>query len=285
MDTLVFLAVLGAAMMHATWNAFIKIGVDRIVTVVLLATVQGVLAVVLSFFFPRPVAEAWPWVIASGCLHAGYKLFLCRAYSFGDLSQVYPLARGSAPLIVAVVGTIWLGEVLGPWMMAAVVGIGIGVILMSGIGPRWLGGKALKDINTKAVGLAFCTAGFTASYTMVDGIGARLAMTASGFVVWMTLVDTVVVYAVALWARGPKAFRAVVPALPCGALAGIFSYCSYWVAVWAMTQAPIALVAALRETSVMFGVLIGAVILKEPVGRTRWMAASLIAGGVILLRL
>jgi len=285
MSGLVFLAVLGAAVMHATWNALIRVGLDRVGTVLRMALVQCALALPLAFVFPLPATAAWPWVLASGCLHAGYKLFLCRAYSHGDLSQVYPLARGSAPLIVAFVGAVWLGEALTPALAAAVAAIGIGVILMSGLGPTRLGGLPLRDINTTAVGLALATACFTASYTLVDGVGARLAATASGFVVWMTLVDTVVVAVAAYWARGPAVYRGLTSTWKGGVVAGVFSYCSYWVAVWAMTQAPIALVAALRETSVLFGMLIGAVLLKETVSPLRWLAAAMIIAGVVVLRL
>ena len=131
MDTAVFLAVLGAAVMHAGWNAIVKVGLDRFSSILLLSMVQGVMALVLLPFFAAPLAAAWPWVAASALLHIGYKLFLIRAYEHGDLSQVYPLARGTAPLIVALVGAIWLGESMTAGKTAAVAAIALGVIVMS----------------------------------------------------------------------------------------------------------------------------------------------------------
>ena len=185
---------------------------------------------------------------------------------------------------MAVVGLVWLGETLTSAAGAAVAAIGLGVVLMSGLGPAGLGGTPLAGVNTRAVGLALATACFTASYTLVDGVGARKAATASGFVVWITLVDTVVVAAAAWWARGWAVYRGLGANWRGGVVAGVFSYCAYWVAVWAMTLAPIAMVAALRETSVLFGMLIGALVLKERVTVLRWLAAALIVSGVVLLR-
>ncbi len=278
MDTVVFLAVLGAAVMHAGWNAIVKVGLDRFSSILLLSMVQGVMALVLLPFFAAPLAAAWPWVAASALLHIGYKLFLIRAYQHGDLSQVYPLARGTAPLIVALAGAIWLGETMTAGKTAAVAAIAIGVIVMSRNG-------GLDRLPRKALLYALGTACFTASYTLVDGVGARIAETASGYVLWMFAGDALGMTGFALATRGRGALARLLPAWRSGLAAGALSLGSYWIAIWAFTLAPLALVAALRETSVLFAMLIGVFVLGERANPWRWVSAGLILSGVALMRL
>jgi len=278
LDTVVFLAVLGAALMHAGWNAIVKVGLDRFSSILLLSMVQGVLALVLLPFFAVPLAAAWPWLAASALLHSGYKLFLIRAYQHGDLSQVYPLARGTAPLIVALVGAVFLGETMTAGKTAAVAAIAIGVIVMSRNG-------GLDRLPAKALLFALGTACFTASYTLVDGVGARIAATASGYTLWMFVGDAVGMTGFALATRGRGVLRRLLPAWRSGLMAGGLSLGSYWIAIWAFTLAPLALVAALRETSVLFAMLIGVFLLGERANPWRWVSAALILSGVALMRL
>ncbi|MGR3717265.1 MAG: EamA family transporter [Thermohalobaculum sp.] len=279
MDTAVFLAVLGAAVMHAGWNAIVKVGLDRFSSILLMSIVQGAMALCLLPFFAAPLAAAWPWLAASALLHIGYKLFLIRAYEHGDLSQVYPLARGTAPLIVALVGAIWLGESMTAGKTAAVAAIALGVIVMS------RSGGSLDRLPRKALLYALGTACFTASYTLVDGVGARIAETASGYVLWMFAGDALGMTGFALATRGPGALGRLLPAWRSGIAAGGLSLGSYWIAIWAFTLAPLALVAALRETSVLFAMLIGVFLLGERANPWRWLSAGLILSGVVLMRL
>jgi drug/metabolite transporter (DMT)-like permease len=279
LDTTVFLAVLCAALMHAGWNAIVKVGLDRFSSILLLSMAQGAMALCLLPFFATPLAAAWPWVIGSAVLHIGYKLFLIRAYQHGDLSQVYPLARGTAPLIVALVGAMFLGEVMTGGKTVAVVAIALGVIVMS------RNGASLERMPTKALLYALGTACFTASYTLVDGVGARIAETASGYTLWMFALDATGMTGFALATRGTAALKVLRPAWRSGVTAGALSLGSYWIAIWAFTMAPLALVAALRETSVMFAMLIGVFMLGERAGLWRWVAVILIVSGVVLMRL
>ena len=279
MDPLVFSAILAAAAMHAGWNAVVKIGLDRFASILLLALVQSGIALVLLPWFAVPAPAAWPWLVASAFLHSGYKIFLIRAYAHGDLSQVYPLARGAAPMMVALAGAWALDEALGPAKAAAVAAIAGGVALMA-----FKGGAGVSAVPPRAFLYALATAAFTAAYTMVDGIGARLAGTASGFTLWLFVGDGLVMAAYAFTARGPAAFAPLASSWRSGLVAGALSLGSYWIAIWAFTMAPIALVAALRETSVLFAVAIAAVFLQEPVGRWRWLAASLIVAGIAASR-
>jgi drug/metabolite transporter (DMT)-like permease len=279
-DWVVFWAVLAAAFLHAGWNALVKVGLDRFLAVVLLGLVQSAISLLLLPFFPFPAAEAWPWIVASAALHTGYKLFLIRAYAHGDLSQVYPLARGTAPLVVAVVGAVALGETVTATKSAAVVAIGFGVVLMA-----LKGGTALTRISPKALAYALGTAGFTAAYTIVDGVGARISGTASGYTLAMFALDGCAVGLLAFAMRGPAMLTPMFSAWKSGVLAGVMSLAAYWIAIWGFTKAPIALVAALRETSVLFALLIAALVMREPVGPWRWGAAGLIVAGVVLMRL
>jgi drug/metabolite transporter (DMT)-like permease len=270
----VFLAVLFAALLHAGWNAVVKLGLDRFSSVLLLALVQGGIALALLPFVPPPARAAWPWVLLGSALHTGYKMFLIRAYAQGDLSQVYPLARGTAPLIVAAAGALFLGEAPTPARAAAVLAIGGGIILMAGRG----------GLTRTALAWALGTAAFTASYTMADGVGARLAGSATGFAMWMFALDGLLMLAFGLAARGTAAVAALLPSWRSGFAAGAMSLGSYWIAIWAFTQAPLAMVAALRETSVLFAMLIAFFWLKERVPRERWAAGGLIVAGIVLMR-
>jgi drug/metabolite transporter (DMT)-like permease len=279
LDSVVVVAVLAAALMHASWNALIRIEGDRFSSILLLSATQSAISILLFPFFPAPAAAAWPWLVASSALHVGYKLFLTKAYSHGDLAQVYPLARGSAPLIVAIVGALFLHEEIGFAKAAAVVSIGCGVIVMS-----LRGGADLGRLSPHALGYALGTACFTAAYTIVDAIGARLSHSASAYTLGMFALDGASMVALGLFSRGASVFPKNLAPWRTGALAGALSLGSYWVAIWAFTQAPVALVAALRETSVLMAMLIGVFLLKEPGGRWRWGAAGLIVFGVVLMR-
>lgn len=280
MDLAVFLAVLAAAFLHAGWNALLKLGVDRFSSVLLLALVQGLVALPILPFVTQPDPAGWGWIAAGAALHAGYKIFLIYAYEHGDLGQVYPLARGTAPLIVTVVSLAFLGAEIGGTGLAAILTISGGVLLMA-----FRGGATPGAMPPRALAFALGTAGFTAAYTMADGIGARVAGTASGFILWMVLGDAVLMLGWGLWLRGRAAVAGLRPAWRTGFAAGVMSLGSYWIAVWGFTQAPIALVAALRESSILFAVLIATFVLGEPTTLWRWGATGLIAGGVVLMRL
>jgi drug/metabolite transporter (DMT)-like permease len=278
-DLVVFLAVLAGAAMHAGWNALVKTGLDRTTSIFLLALIQGAICLLLLPLFAIPSALSWPWIAVSALLHTGYKIFLIRAYEHGDFSQVYPLARGSAPLIVALVGVFFLHESLTASKFVAICAIGLGVMLMSsGFGSR-------GAMPKKALFFALGTALFTASYTLVDGIGAQLSGTASGFTLWMFVGDGILMTIYALFVRGRGLLAAMRGNLVSGAAAGALSLGSYWIAIWAFTLAPIALVSALRETSVLFAMLIAVFFLGEKANGQRWLAAAFILCGIVLMRL
>ncbi|HEX8363889.1 MAG TPA: EamA family transporter [Allosphingosinicella sp.] len=275
MSAAVFFAILFAAVLHAGWNAVVKLGLDRFSSIMLLALVQGAIALALIPFFAPPDRAAWPWLLAGSALHSGYKLFLIRAYEQGDLSRVYPVARGTAPLIVAIAGAIFLAEIPSAARGAAILAIAGGILTMAGGG----------GLSPRALLWALGTAGFTAAYTLADGVGARLSGSASGFALWLFALDGLAMLLIGLFTRGGRAIRGLAPAWRSGTAAAAMSLGSYWIAIWAFTQAPLATVAALRETSVLFAMLIAAVWLREQIGPRGWAAGALILAGIVLMRL
>lgn len=278
MDLHVFLFVLLAALFHATWNAFIKVDGDRLVFMATMMAAGGVVALGATPFLPLPAAESWPYIALSVLLHQGYLLFLLSAYRYGDLSHVYPLARGSAPLIVAFFSLTLIGEQLSHGALLAVFMIGAGIVSLS----FTRGAQGLR--NPWAVFFALGTGLFIAGYTVTDGAGARLAGSAHSYSAWMLALEVIPIVTFVLWKRRlrvlPQIGRIWKPAV----LMGLISLAAYWTVIWAMTVAPIALVAALRETSIIFAVLFGVLFLKERLSLARLAAAFMTLAGAALLK-
>ncbi|MDH5528619.1 MAG: DMT family transporter [Paracoccaceae bacterium] len=278
MSIFVFLAVLGAALLHATWNALVKVGTNRVGTMMVLSGVQGLIGLAVVATQAMPAAAVWPWLIASGVIHSAYKLFLTFAYEHGDLSRVYPLARGTAPMITLIVGALWLGEVVRTSEALGILVLGLGILMLArGV---WTSGESRKMLP-----FAFGAACATAGYTLVDGLGARVAGNATQFVGWLFVLDGIIFAAAMLGLRGRGALPGKGRIWLLGSLGAAASYASYAVAVWAMTLAPIALVAALRETSILFAVVIGWITFGERMTRAKAISVALIATGVVLTRL
>lgn len=273
----VLLAVLGAAFLHALWNALIKVGESRVGAMVILSIAEIPIGLAVAMARPWPAPEAWKWVIAAGCTHFAYKFFLTYAYDRGDLSRVYPLARGAAPMIVALVGAFVLNDAISGRQYLAIGMLGLGILLMAR-------GVFRGDENRRLIPFALGSAAATATYTMFDGIGARVSGDAVGYVAWVFVADGLIFTLGMLALRG----RSVLPpwgrAWAVGTFASAASYGAYAVSIWAMTIAPIAVVAALRETSILFAVLIGWLVFGERMTADKAIAALVIVAGVILTR-
>jgi drug/metabolite transporter (DMT)-like permease len=280
MDSLVFAAVLVAAAAHAGWNATIKRGLDPLLTTVLIAIGAGVVALPMLPFVGLPAAPARPWVVASVLIHLGYFASLIEAYRSGDMSQVYPIARGTAPLLTAIISTTWLGERLGLLGWTGLLCLVGGVFMLS-----LRGGRDLARLDRRALGFALFTALTICAYSVVDGIGARAAGDAAAYTAALFVGNAVIMALYGLVRGGPKLFGDMPAVWVKGLAGGGLQLGSYWVAIWAMTVAPIAVVAALRETSVLFGALIAVVILKEPLRAIRVAAAGLIVAGLVMIRI
>ena len=280
MDAFVFAAVLFAAACHAAWNAAIKRGLDPLATTVVISVGAALVAAAMLPLVGLPAAASWPWCAASVLIHLFYFAALIESYRAGDLGQVYPIARGSAPLMTAAATTVFVGERLGILCWFGIILLVAGVLLLS-----LRGGRDLARLDRKAVGFALFTAVTICAYSVVDGVGARLAGSANAYTValFVGIAPVMVIYALAR--RGAAATLAIGRHWGLGLAGGTLQLGSYGIAIWAMTVAPIAIVAALRETSVLFGAAIAVVFLKEPLRAGRVAAALMIVGGLTLIRL
>ncbi len=285
MDLNIILIVLAAAAMHAGWNAIAKTGADPFISICLIGIFGGLATMTLLPFLPLPSRELWVWIIGSAVIHTGYKLFLIQAYKAGDLSQVYPLARGTAPLIVALISISLLDETLGNSQIAGILVLVSGIWLMAIRGsasPGRLDGRG--GLDRKAVFFAITTSMFIATYTIIDGLAGRIAPTVLSFLAYMTSLDGILMAIAFLSVRGVSNLHQIIPFWRQGLIGGIMSNTAFALSIWAMKSAPIALVAALRETSIIFAVLIARVVLKETMTRWRIASALLIATGIIFMR-
>ncbi|HEX2816964.1 MAG TPA: EamA family transporter [Phenylobacterium sp.] len=272
--TLVFALVLGSALLHATWNVLLRSGADRLWSITVMSLVSGLAAAIAVWFLPAPAVASWPFAAVSGVLQVGYCLFLVWAYEKGELSQVYPIARGAAPLLVAVGAAVFAGERLSPAAMGGLVLVSSGIIGLS------LGRQRL---NTHATVLALASGGFIAGYMVCDGMGVRLSGQPFGYFAWMSLAQA---------APMPFAYFALRRRWPAMGLdretakaigGGLISIVAYGVVVWAMAGAQMAKVSGLRETSILFAAILAALFLKERFTLRRGLCAGLISLGAVLL--
>ncbi len=275
----VMLAVLLGALLHAAWNAMIRGAADRTLDTVLVVAGAGAIMLCALPFVPLPAPASWPYVIASGIIHVGYFLLVARSYRHGELSFVYPIMRGSAPAVSAVAAALLLAEVppAGGWL--GVILIGGGVMLLAGDAWRkqsFHGGAALFAVGT---------AGVIVIYTLVDGIGARLSGHAASYTGWVFLLTAVPLLMIFLVRDRATTTAYLQRHWRRGLIGGGCTLASYALALWAMTQAPIALVAALRETSVVFAVLIAAIVLRERITRIRYLSVLIVTTGAIAIKL
>ncbi|MDZ7909090.1 MAG: DMT family transporter [Gemmobacter sp.] len=274
----VLLAVLGAAFLHALWNALIKIGTSRLRAMLILSVAE--IPIGLAIALPRPpmLAEAWPWAIAAGCTHFFYKTFLTFAYDRGDLSRVYPIARGAAPMVVALVGAAFLSDDITAPQYAGIALLAAGIALMAR-------GVFTDGESRRLLPFALGSAAATAAYTLIDGLGARVSGDAITYVAWVFVLDGLIFTTGTLALRGWRVLPWQPRAWAVGTFASAASYGAYAISIWAMTVAPIAVVAALRETSILFAVLIGWLVFGERMTRDKALAALMIVAGVIVTRL
>jgi len=270
-------AVLFGALLHASWNALVKSSSDKDLDMALIHLIGSFIAIPLVALVGWPKAEAWPYIAASVLIHIGYYLALTGAYRHGELGLTYPLMRGVAPLLVALSATSALGETLSPLAWAGVIGISAGVLVLG------LNRHALEA--PKAVGFALANAVIIAIYTVIDGLGVRASGNALQYIATLFLLDGWPFALLMFATRGHALGRYARQRWPIATIGACASLGSYGIALWAMTLAPVATVAALRETSVLFAVLLGSWFLKEHFTPRRVVGACTIVGGVIALRL
>jgi drug/metabolite transporter (DMT)-like permease len=277
LTTIVFTTVILGALLHAGWNVIVKSNADRLISLTVLQTFMALMGVAMVLGFGFPGHHVWPWALASGVLHLGYNLFLVRAYRHADLSVVYPLARGAAPLMTLVGSFVLTQDAISLWMAVAIVVLVAGLML-TGLGQRSPGA------DPHALFYALGTACWIATYTLVDGTGARASGNALGFAGVIFVFDGLFILVAALALRGRSLVGGFAKNWRSGLVGGAASCAAYGIAVWAMTQAPIASVAALRETSIVFVLFLSSQILKEEIGWQRSVGGVMIVGGAALLR-
>lgn len=276
-DLPVFVLILFAASLHASWNAFLKGSGDTLLSTTLVMGGAALLAMVALPFLPVPARASWPYLAASTLLQVGYLVLLVRVYRTVDMSLAYPLMRGCAPLTVALVSHFLLGEAVPLLAWAGVATICLGILAMAA--------GARGTLRPAGLAAALTNAAIIAAYTLIDGTGARASGTPTAYTLWLSLLTGIAMIIWTCRARGSSAYGYIRKNWPIGLFGGLATMVSYSIALWAMTMAPIAMVAALRETSILFATAISALVLRERVGPARIAAAVIIACGAMLLRL
>ncbi|PBC75614.1 EamA-like transporter family protein [Streptomyces sp. TLI_235] len=270
--------VLAAALLHALWNAMAHRTVDRLAGFALMNTATLGCGALLACLVPLPDPAAWPFIAASTALQVGYQLLLLQAYRLGDFGQMYPIARGTSPLVVALLSVTVLGRPLPAGQAAGVLVISLGLA-----GLAFAGGPPGRA-QLPAIAAALGTGLLIAGYTVVDGTGVRRADGTAGYLAWMFLAQSAAMLLVAFAVRGRPLLAAMRRRPWPGLAGGVMSLAAYGLVVWAQTVGDLAAIAALRETSILIAALIGAFVLREPLGRSRLAAGAAVLAGIVVLR-
>ncbi|HEX5077649.1 MAG TPA: EamA family transporter [Geminicoccaceae bacterium] len=278
MDPAILGLVLLAAMLHASWNALVKVGGDPFVRLAVLNVASGLCALPLLFLLAVPAAASWPFLLGSVAIHFAYFVTLAYGYRSGDLSYVYPIARGIAPPLVAVGAWLTAGESPGPLGALAILVIS-GAIASLALTP----GRRLMPPT--AVWFALATGLSIAGYTVCDGLGGRAAGDVLAYIAWLFVLNAVPFALIVGLRRRRDLARQLGSGWRAPVVGGVFAVAAYGLVIWAMSRAPMASVSALRETSVVMAALIGTRLLREPFGTRRVVAASVVALGVVLLEI
>lgn len=279
MNPEIALLVLLAALLHACWNAMAKSGGTPQYSIASYRLVSALVCLPLLFYLPIPLRDAWWMLLASTLIHTAYYATLSLSYRSGDLSQVYPLFRGLAPVLVVLGAALWADELLAPGAM-----LGIGLV-SAGLISIAFGGGTFGKIPPLALRWGLITSVLIAAYTVADGIGVRAAGNPFSYIAWLFVMEPI---PIGLWllARDRAGWFGYMRAKPGKICAGAFAAGSaYAMVIYAMGVAPMALVSSLRETSVIFAALIGSLLFREPFGRQRIVAAVLVCCGVVLIRI
>ena len=277
MTVLVFCAVLIAALLHAGWNALVKTGNNKQTAMLILTLAHAFFGLCLIPFLPMPQGEVWIWLLASGFIHMFYQLFLGFAYERGDLSRVYPIARGGAPMIVLTVSVLFGVDTLRGFDFLGILVLGLGILLMAR-------GVFNSGEDHKVIFLAVGSGCATACYSLIDGLGARVMGDALAYVSWLLIFSAIFYTPVIFFLRGRSVLPQNSSQISVGLLTGFASFVAYAIVVWAMTQAPIALVTALRGSSILFAMIFGWFFFREQMGLSKVLAGIMIVIGIILTR-
>ena len=279
MDNNVFLLVLIATVLHAIWNGMVKKHPDKVVAVSGIVFGHVPCSIVAIILLPAPSVESIPYIIASILIHQGYQWFLLSSYQIGDLTKVYPIARGSGPLVATIISILFLSLVLDNLIILSILFVSLGIIILG------IFDKVSKN-NSKIIQYSLFTGFFIGLYSLVDGYGARVSLSAISYISWSFLLNAFVFPAVLNFKNQKKVFKRVMnKGKQIFWIGGTMSYVIYVIVVWGFTKAPIPMVGALRETSIFFSILIGYFFLKEKITPTKILSILLILIGVVGLKL
>lgn len=274
MPTHIIFLVLFAALLHASWNALLRGGADRLWSMTVMCMAIAVASLIAATFMVAPAIESWGYGVFSALLHVGYNLFLVRSYQVGDLGQIYPISRGSSPALITLGAAVFAGEriALGELLGVALVSGGIISLAFSG-----------RRLSVPSLPYALGTGCFIAVYSVVDGIGARLSGAPLAYTVWMCALWGVLMPAVYIGLRDARSLLRLRPGTLAAVVGGLVSLLAYAIVIYAMNEAPLGAVSALRETSVLFAMLIGYFFLGETLTARRILACVVIAGGTFII--
>jgi len=270
----IVLLILFAALLHASWNALLRVGADRLWSMTMMCVAVAIASSVIALFLAPPAPASWPYAVLSGVLHVGYNLFLVRSYKVGDLGQTYPIARGSSPILITLCALVFAGETLSTNAL-------IGIVLVSG-GIISLAFRQ-RRLAVPSLPYALGTGFFIAAYSVTDGIGARLSGAPMAYTVWMCALWGVLMPLVYIGLRDTRSLFAPCPGVITALIGGLVSLLAYGIVIYAMSHAPMGAVSALRETSVLFAALIGYLFLGESLTVRKVLACVVIATGTMLI--
>ena len=278
MSSTVFFVVILAAFLHAIWNGMVKDFKDKVISVSAIVFGHVPMAILVMLFLPLPTLESAPYIILSAIIHQGYQYYLISAYKIGDLTRVYPIARGTGPIVATLISITFLGLLISKFKILSIFLICFGIIIL-GLFSK----KSLK--NNKAIVYSLATGFFIGLYSLVDGYGARISLSPLSFLGWSFILNAMIFPFVLKSMNYSNVFsRVIKEAKLIFWVGGTISYIVYGIIVWCFTKAPIPLVGALRETSIIFALLIGTFFLKEKFTLLKTAAVLTIFFGVILLK-
>lgn len=268
------LLVLFAALLHASWNALLRGGADRLWSMTIMCIAVAIASAIAAAFMVPPAAASWGYAVLSALLHVGYNLFLVRSYRVGDLGQTYPIARGSSPVLITLGAAVFAGESIVPGALLGIALVSGGIISLAFRGCQ---------LSVPSLPYALGTGCFIAAYSVTDGIGTRLSGAPLAYTVWMCALWGVLMPAVYIGLRDARSLFSVRPGTLTALLGGLVSLLAYGIVIYAMNEAPLGAVSALRETSVLFAALIGYAFLGETLTARRLLACAVIASGTLII--
>lgn len=270
----IVLLILLAALLHAGWNALLRVGADRLWSMTVMCLAVAIASLFAALFLAPPANASWGYAVLSAVLHVGYNLFLVRSYRAGDLGQTYPIARGCSPVLVTMGASLFAGERVSAAAL-------LGIALVSG-GIMCLSFRSRK-LQVPSLPYALGTGCFIAAYSVADGIGVRLSGAPMAYTAWMSALWGLLMPAVYVGLRGPRSLFSVRPGFGTAFAGGLVSLLAYGIVIYAMSVAPMGAVSALRETSVLFAALIGYLFLGESLTIMRLLACAAIAAGTVMI--